>query len=99
MVSGIWSLRILIAYFDALSWISLTLRREPKLNSNADELSDVYACVGIQPFLLIVRTDRIVTAHHCASSVGYSEFPAFSRIYRQRNPLSHDVLNPARVPL
>jgi hypothetical protein len=32
--------------------------------------------------------------------VGYSDFPAYSRIYRQqRNLLSHDVLNPARVPL
>jgi hypothetical protein len=46
--------------------------------------------VSIQPFLLIVRTDRIVTAHADppyeggvtaqASTVGYSEFPANSRI-------------------
>ena len=49
-----------------------------------DETRDV----GIQPFLLIGRTCRIVTAHHrkptaasdAASSAGYSAFPAFGRI-------------------
>ena len=62
--------------------------------------------VAIQPFLLIVRTRHIFTVTPdpdgigCTSSAGYSEFPAYSRIYRQqRNLLSHDVLNPARVPL
>jgi hypothetical protein len=62
--------------------------------------------VAIQPFLLIVRTRHIFTVQldpdgiERTSSAGYSEFPAYSRIYRQqRNLLSHDVLNPARVPL
>jgi hypothetical protein len=62
--------------------------------------------VAIQPFLLIVRTHHIFTVSIApvgmiaTSSVGYSDFPAYSRIYRQqRNLLSHDVLNPARVPL
>ena len=43
--------------------------------------------VAIQPFLLIVRTHRIVTvlpASDRTSSVGYSEFPANSQIYRQQ---------------
>jgi hypothetical protein len=69
-----------------------------------DETRDV----SIQPFLLIGRTCRIVTAHagrlttatDAASSAGFSVFPAFGRIYRQQGLLlSHDVLNPARVPL
>ena len=62
--------------------------------------------VTIQPFLLIVRTQHIVTVTPApvgtgvTSSVGFSGFPAYSQIYRQqRNLLSHDVLNPARVPL
>jgi hypothetical protein len=46
------------------------------------------AYVGIQPFLLIDRTCRIVTAHEetllaafdMASSAGFTVFPAFSRI-------------------
>jgi hypothetical protein len=50
---------------------------------------DVTRNVGIQPFLLIDRTCRIVTAHvqrviatsDMASSAGFSVFPAFSRIY------------------
>jgi len=37
-----------------------------------------------RPFLLIVRTERIVTASHETSSVGSSGFPAYSRIYRQQ---------------
>ena len=49
-----------------------------------DETRDV----SIQPFLLIGRTCRIVTAHDgkltaasdVASSAGYSAFPAFGRI-------------------
>ncbi len=36
----------------------------------------------VQSFLLIVRTGRIVTTHR--GSAGYSEFPAYGRIYRQR---------------
>jgi len=59
--------------------------------------------VAIQPFLLIVRTRHIFTVPPDGDgtrSAGYSEFPAYSRIFRQqRNLLSHDVLNPARVPL
>ena len=59
--------------------------------------------VTIQPFLLIVRTRHIVTVSPTwdeTRSAGYTGFPAYSRIYRQqRNLLSHDVLNPARVPL
>ena len=59
--------------------------------------------VAIQPFLLIVRTRHIVTVSPTwdeTRSAGYTGFPAYSRIYRQqRNLLSHDVLNPARVPL
>jgi hypothetical protein len=53
------------------------------------------------PSLLIVRTRRIFTAGETpTSSAGYSEFPAYSQIYRQHvGLLSHDVLNPARVPL
>src|SRR5207302_2413592 len=42
-----------------------------------------------QPFLLIVRTRRIVTAGEESSptsSAGYSEFPAYSQIYRQQGP-------------
>ena len=50
---------------------------------------DVTRNVGIQPFLLIDRTCRIVTAHvqrltaasDMASSAGSSVFPAYSRIY------------------
>ena len=56
------------------------VRREPKLNSNADELSDVYACVGIQPFLLIVRTDRIVTAHADTLRMGCDSESEYRRI-------------------
>ena len=37
-----------------------------------------------QSFLLIVRTGHIVTATYVASSAGYSEFPAYSQIYRQQ---------------
>jgi hypothetical protein len=48
--------------------------------------------ISIQPFLLIIRTERIFTDHaitiwaegDIAGTFGYSEFPAFSRIYRQR---------------
>src|SRR6266516_2306971 len=65
---------------------------------------DVTRDVAVQPFLLIVRTRHVVTIVNVRpdvtmSSAGFSEFPAFGRIYRQRSPLSHDVLNPARVPL
>ena len=47
------------------------------------------------------RTYRGCPQTHGASSAGCTEFPAHSRVYRQRGwvPLSHDVLNPARVPL
>ena len=67
--------------------------------------------VAIQPFLLIVRTLHVVTVVACLgdwnrlnsrlSVVRDSpDFPAFGQIYRQQFPLlSHDVLNPARVPL
>ena len=54
--------------------------------------------LGIEPFLLIVRADQIVTADAPhpndggvtarTSTVGYSEFPAYSRIYRQRGQLT-----------
>ena len=43
--------------------------------------------VAIQPFLLIVRTRHIVTVPPTwdgTRSAGYSEFPAYSRIYRQQ---------------
>ena len=43
--------------------------------------------VAIQPFLLIVRTRHIVTVTSDSdgtSSAGYSEFPAYSQIYRQQ---------------
>ncbi len=45
--------------------------------------SEDSACKSTRPFLLIVRTARIVTAVGCAtaSTVGFSEFPAYSRIY------------------
>ena len=43
---------------------------------------------------------QIVTPDTDRRTVGYSEFPAYSQIYRQQGRLlSHDVLNPARVPL
>ena len=34
-----------------------------------------------RPFLLIVRTPRIVTAADAASTGGFSEFPAYSQVY------------------
>jgi hypothetical protein len=58
------------------------------------------AKIAIQSFLLIVRTLHFVTGSTAAGSQGFSGFPAFGQIYRQQFPLlSHDVLNPARVPL
>jgi hypothetical protein len=48
---------------------------------------DVTGNVAIQPFLLIVRTRHIVTVPSVSdgtSSAGYSEFPAYSQIYRQQ---------------
>ena len=58
------------------------------------------AKIAIQSFLLIVRTLHVVTGSSAAGSEGSTEFPAFGQIYRQQFPLlSHDVLNPARVPL
>ena len=50
---------------------------------------DVPWDVAVQPFLLIVRTRRVVTIVYVwsdvtMSSAGYSEFPANSRIYRQQ---------------
>ena len=40
-----------------------------------------------RPFLLIVRTGRIFTAHTMrASSAGYSEFPAYSRMHTAPSP-------------
>ena len=64
----------------------------------------VKADVAVQSFLLIVRTRHVVTIVNVRSDVtmssaGFSEFPAYGRIYRQQGLLSHDVLNPARVPL
>ena len=76
------------------------------LHRNREASFSVYvACdVTVQPFLLIVRTRHVVTIVNAwsdatMSSAGFSEFPAYGRIYRQRCPLSRDVLNPARVPL
>ena len=34
-----------------------------------------------RPFLLIVRTPRIVTAADAASTGGFSEFPAYGQVY------------------
>src|SRR5256714_4957955 len=48
---------------------------------------DVTRDIAIQPFLLIVRTRHVVTVPPGvagASSAGYSEFPAYSQIYRQQ---------------
>ena len=50
---------------------------------------DVTRDVAIQPFLLIVRTRHVVTIVNVRSDVtmssaGYSEFPAYSQIYRQQ---------------
>ena len=48
---------------------------------------DVSRNVAIQPFLLIVRTRHIFTVLPVSdrtSSAGYSEFPAYSQIYRQQ---------------
>ncbi len=78
----------------------ITLHRDRKASFSVDVPSDV----AIQPFLLIVRTRHVVTIVNIhsdvtMSSAGSSEFPAYSQIYRQRSPLSRDVLNPARVPL
>jgi hypothetical protein len=71
--------------------------------------------VRFQPFLLIGRTCRIFTAlgvhdrsvrRGCVTILrervaqDTSAIPAYGQVYRQRGyPLSHDVLNPARVPL
>ncbi len=78
----------------------VALHRDREAAFSVHETSDV----AIQSFLLIVRTRHVVTivnrpSDDTMSSAGYSEFPAYSQIYRQRYPLSHDVLNPARVPL
>jgi hypothetical protein len=54
------------------------------------EDSESLRMVAIQPFLLIVRTQHIVTVTSvpvgtiATSSVGYTGFPAYSRIYRQQ---------------
>ena len=50
---------------------------------------DVTRDVTVQPFLLIVRTRHVVTTVNIRSDVtmssaGYSEFPAYSQIYRQQ---------------
>ena len=66
--------------------------------------------VCVQPFLLIVRTAWIVTVHECTLEKGWDtheRVPADTRSFQQiaefidsaENPLSRDVLNPARVPL
>ena len=66
---------------------------------------DVSCYVAVQSFLLIVRTRHVVTIVNVwpdvtMSSAGFTEFPAYGRIYRQQGHLlSHDVLTPARVPL
>ncbi len=78
----------------------ITLHRHREASFSVDVPCDV----AVQPFLLIVRTRHVVTIVNVRSDVtmssaGYSEFPAYGRIYRQRYPLSRDVLNPARVPL
>ena len=68
--------------------------------SGVQSLRGHNACRRQRTSLLIVRTRRFVTADVTpASSAGSSEFPAYSQIYRQHGLLSHDVLNPARVPL
>ena len=76
MVFGIWSLRILVPtsiHYNGmtLSTTLLLAHDEPQgcCPSYADEAHErafavyVNCDVGIQPFLLIVRTGRIVTAH------------------------------------
>ena len=71
---------------------------------------------SIQPFLLIGRTCRIVTAlgvhdsqrtywvyqslHPKTSSAGFNRlFQHLAKFKDSADSLSHDVLNPARVPL
>ena len=70
---------------------------------------DIARNVGIQPFLLIVRTGWIFTAHRHTQSEGCDNerVPPDTRSFQHIaefidsavNPLSRDVLNPARVPL
>ena len=79
---------------------AVSLHRDREASFSVDVTRDV----AIQSFLLIVRTRHVVTPVYVrpddmVSSAGYSDIPAYSQIYRQRYPLSHDVLNPARVPL
>ena len=50
---------------------------------------DVPRDIAVQPFLLIVRTRHVVTIVNIRpditmSSAGFSEFPAYSQIYRQQ---------------
>src|SRR5260370_41298945 len=75
---------------------------------------DVTRYIGIQPFLLIVRTARIVTVHRSLMLLRGTDkngrVPADARSFQHiaefidsavnsDEPLSRDVLNPARVPL
>jgi len=111
-MSGIWPLRILVPPDDALvrypSASNLSLvQRSREAGSAIDEASEV----SIQPFLLIVRTARIFTGRHHTLTLrrgcDNDRVPADSRSFQHIAefidsafvPLSHDVLNPARVPL
>ena len=65
---------------------AVAAHRYVKRAFSVDEPRDI----RVQPFLLIVRTRHIVTVRLASdsasptSSAGFSEFPAYSRIYRQR---------------
>ena len=63
---------------------------------------DVTGNVAIQPFLLIVRTRHIFTVPSCPDGRVVRDTRSFQHIARfidSNGLLSHDVLNPARVPL
>jgi len=62
----------------------VALHRDGEASFSVDVIRDV----AVQPFLLIVRTRHVVTIVNVRpddtmSSAGFSEFPAYSRIYRQ----------------
>jgi hypothetical protein len=92
----IWSLRIPCPLSDKTS-VTLSTDWDVEASLAVDESRDPVTQVmrdpikpvrGTGPFLLIVRTGRIFTAHattetnRCdrTSTAGYSEFPAFSRV-------------------
>jgi hypothetical protein len=52
---------------------------------------------GGRPFLLIFRTARIVTDQE-ASTCGYSDVPAYSRIYRQRGQFRRTTVSRRSKP-